>query len=45
MSIEEIRDTAKRLIGTYGTDEDVYKRNLFKRLLPIILPEHNNKNE
>lgn len=45
LSQEEIRDTAKRLIGTFGTGEDVYKRNLFKRLSPIISPQQNNTND
>lgn len=36
LSQDEIREKAKRLIGKYGTEEDIYKRNLVKRLSPII---------
>lgn len=34
---EEIRNTVKRVIGDYGLGQDLFKRNLFKRLSPIIL--------
>ncbi len=42
LSEDEIREKAKRLIGQFGTEEAIYKRNLFKRLSLIISPQHNN---
>lgn len=45
LSQEEIRSIAKRVIGKYGTSEEIYKRDLFSRLSPIILPKNTNDND
>lgn len=39
LSKEEIKDVAKRVIGKFGTEQDLFKRGLFYRLSPIILNE------